>query len=130
MEFQVFKVVLWLQTLNFTDACAQKVWDLIEEEEDNQGLNLRVYIQGGCSGFQYGFMFDTEVRDDDCVVPGIVNAQGEVLGTVRLLVDSLSYPYLKGLISITERTLQANSSFETLTQKRRAAVARRFRLRL
>jgi iron-sulfur cluster insertion protein len=84
--------------LNFTDACAQKVWDLIEEEEDNQGLNLRVYIQGGgCSGFQYGFMFDTEVRDDDCVVEKeIVNVKGEGLGTVHLLVDSLSYPYLKG----------------------------------
>ena len=85
-------------SLNFTQACAQKVWELIEEEEDNQGLNLRVYIQGGGgSGFQYGFMFDTEVRDDDCVVPkDILNAEGTVLGTVRLLVDSLSYPYLKG----------------------------------
>ena len=32
--------------LNFTKACAQKVWSLIEKEQDNSGLNLRVYIQG------------------------------------------------------------------------------------
>ena len=55
--------------LNFTKACAQKVWSLIEEEQDNSGLNLRVYIQGGgCSGFQYGFMFDTDIREDDHVI--------------------------------------------------------------
>ena len=32
-------------------------------------LNLRVYITGGgCSGFQYGFTFDQEIREDDLVV--------------------------------------------------------------
>jgi iron-sulfur cluster insertion protein len=84
--------------LNFTDACAQKVWDLIVEEDDNEGLNLRVYIQGGgCSGFQYGFMFDTEVRDDDHVeVKSIHDTDGAVLGSVQLLVDSLSLQYLLG----------------------------------
>jgi iron-sulfur cluster insertion protein len=84
--------------LNFTDACAQKVWDLIVEEQDNEGLKLRVYIQGGgCSGFQYGFMFDTEIRDDDHIEEkSIMGPADEVLGTVKLLVDSLSIQYLLG----------------------------------
>ena len=40
--------------LQFTDAAANKVKDLIADEE-NPNLRLRVYITGGgCSGFQYG----------------------------------------------------------------------------
>ena len=44
--------------LQFTDAAASKVKNLIADEE-NPDLKLRVYITGGgCSGFQYGFTFD------------------------------------------------------------------------
>ena len=44
--------------LNFTDAAAHKVGQLIAQE-GNAALKLRVYVQGGgCSGFQYGFTFD------------------------------------------------------------------------
>lgn len=70
-----------------TDAAASKVKALIEEE-GNDELALRVFVTGGgCSGFQYGFSFDEAVNDDDTVI--------EKDG-VRLLVDSLSYPYLVG----------------------------------
>ncbi len=51
--------------LVFTDSAADKVRQLIEEEGNDQ-LKLRVFVQGGgCSGFQYGFTFDEEVNDDD-----------------------------------------------------------------
>ncbi|STQ46223.1 Iron-sulfur cluster insertion protein erpA [Ewingella americana] len=41
--------------LQFTEAAAHKVKNLISDEE-NPDLKLRVYITGGgCSGFQYGF---------------------------------------------------------------------------
>lgn len=71
----------------FSDAAASKVKSLIDEE-GNDELALRVYVTGGgCSGFQYGFSFDETVNEDDTVV--------EKNG-VRLLVDSLSYPYLVG----------------------------------
>ena len=41
--------------VNFTDNAANKVKNLLEEE-NNPELKLRVYITGGgCSGFQYGF---------------------------------------------------------------------------
>lgn len=73
--------------LFFTDAAANKVKQLVEEEE-NPNLKLRVYVTGGgCSGFQYGFTFDEDQADDDTVIPN----QG-----VKLLVDPMSYQYLVG----------------------------------
>ncbi|ABK07434.1 MULTISPECIES: iron-sulfur cluster insertion protein ErpA [Burkholderia] len=71
----------------FTDAAADKVKQLIDEE-GNPDLKLRVFVQGGgCSGFQYGFTFDEEVNEDDTVM----NKNG-----VQLLIDSMSYQYLVG----------------------------------
>ena len=73
--------------LNFTDAAATKVGQLIEQE-GNAALKLRVYISGGgCSGFQYGFTFDEEIQDGD--------TQIEKRGVV-LLVDPMSVQYLTG----------------------------------
>jgi iron-sulfur cluster insertion protein len=71
----------------FTDAAANKVSELIREE-DNPDLMLRVFISGGgCSGFQYGFTFDESVEDGDSQVEN----QG-----VTLLVDPMSVQYLMG----------------------------------
>ena len=87
--------------LNFTDAAAHKVKSLIIEEE-NPKLNLRVFITGGgCSGFQYGFTFDETINDDDIVVEKEASDEdggegGETGGTVKLLIDPLSFQYLKG----------------------------------
>ena len=73
--------------LVFTDAAADKVSELIRDE-DNPDLMLRVFISGGgCSGFQYGFTFDENVEDGD--------AQVENRG-VTLLVDPMSVQYLMG----------------------------------
>jgi len=73
--------------LIFTDAAANKVKDLIEEEK-NDSLKLRVFVSGGgCSGFQYGFTFDENIQDGD--------TQIEKNG-VTLLVDPMSFQYLSG----------------------------------
>ncbi|MGH1426999.1 MAG: iron-sulfur cluster insertion protein ErpA [Arenicella sp.] len=73
--------------LEFTEGAAAKVLELIEEEQNN-ALKLRVYVQGGgCSGFQYGFTFDEDQQDDDTAV----DKDG-----VRLLVDPMSFQYLIG----------------------------------
>jgi len=71
----------------FTDAAAEKVAQLIEEE-GNPDLKLRVFVQGGgCSGFQYGFTFDEIVNEDDTTM---------VKNGVQLLIDSMSFQYLVG----------------------------------
>lgn len=73
--------------LVFTDAAAQKVGELIREE-DNPDLMLRVFVSGGgCSGFQYGFTFDEKMEEGDTQVEN----QG-----VTLLVDPMSVQYLMG----------------------------------
>jgi iron-sulfur cluster insertion protein len=73
--------------LLFTDSAANKVKELIDEEGNND-LKLRVFVQGGgCSGFQYGFTFDELQNEDDTVM--------EKNG-VKLLIDAMSYQYLTG----------------------------------
>lgn len=73
--------------LQFTDAAAIKVKDLVSDEE-NPNLRLRVYITGGgCSGFQYGFTFDDQINDGDMMI----EKQG-----VALVVDPMSLQYLVG----------------------------------
>lgn len=73
--------------VEFTDSAAEKVRELIQEE-DNTALKLRVFIQGGgCSGFQYGFTFEEDQQGDDTAV--------EKDG-VTLLIDPMSLQYLSG----------------------------------
>ncbi|MGI9229571.1 MAG: iron-sulfur cluster insertion protein ErpA [Gammaproteobacteria bacterium] len=75
------------QQLIFTDAAAEKVKELIEEEA-NDKLMLRVFISGGgCYGFQYGFTFDEGTTEGDTVVEN----EG-----VKLLIDPMSVQYLTG----------------------------------
>ncbi len=80
-----------MNNVNFTLAAANKVASLLEEE-NNPALKLRVYVVGGgCSGLQYGFTFDENQNEDDTVFEKISKDDVKVI----LLIDSLSYPYLK-----------------------------------
>ena len=73
--------------LVLTSSAAKKVRELITDE-GNDLLMLRIFVQGGgCSGFQYGFIFDESVEEGDTVV----DTEG-----VRLLVDPMSVQYLMG----------------------------------
>ena len=72
--------------INLTQNAVDEVKSLLTRPE-NSGKNLRLYIeQGGCSGMQYGMVFD-EKRDDDVVF--------EEHG-VSVLVDPISMNYLRG----------------------------------
>ncbi len=71
----------------FTISAAQKVKELLNEEE-NPDQVLRVFVTGGgCSGFKYGFNFDAAAAEDDTAVT--------TLG-VTLVVDPMSLQYLEG----------------------------------
>ncbi len=73
--------------LVFTDACVQKVKELLAQEDD-PNMPLRVFVQGGgCQGFQYGFQFEEKPAEDD----EVIERDG-----VKFLVDSLSMQYLVG----------------------------------
>ncbi len=80
--------------IQFSDAAATKVKQLVDEEE-NPALKLRVYVTGGgCSGFQYGFTFDEEVNAGDMEI----EKQG-----VSMVIDPMSLQYLMGgIVDYTE----------------------------
>ncbi|MFZ1820927.1 MAG: iron-sulfur cluster insertion protein ErpA [Acidimicrobiia bacterium] len=70
-----------------TEAAANKVAELVKQEEE-EGLFLRVSVRpGGCSGLSYEMFFDSEVADDD------VNTEQ---AGIKVAVDPASAPYLIG----------------------------------
>lgn len=76
--------------VEITDSAKAKVVDLLNEE-NNPGLMLRTFVQGGgCSGFQYGFTFDEEQNEDDFEIP--LNEKWKVV------VDAMSMQYLTGAV--------------------------------
>jgi iron-sulfur cluster insertion protein len=87
-------------SLTLTEAAADKVSGLLAQEQ-NENLHLRVFVSGGgCSGFQYGFTFDDQVKENDAVV--------EQLG-VKLLVDPMSLELLDGAEIDYQTSLQGES---------------------
>ena len=86
-------------TIEFSDAAAEKLKSLITEEK-NPNLKLRVFVSGGgCSGFQYGFEFDENVKDDDIKV--------EKAG-VAMVIDAMSAQYLAGATVDFEEELEGS----------------------
>ncbi len=74
-------------SLTLSESAARRVAALRSAEGDD-GLMLRVAVSGGgCSGFQYGFSFDNQVRDDDLTF----QRDG-----VTLVVDEVSLELLNG----------------------------------
>jgi iron-sulfur cluster insertion protein len=95
MEATTFEPI----AMTFSDAAADKVKELVKEEE-NSVLNLRVFVTGGgCSGFEYGFTFDEDVEEDDTRI----SKSG-----VALLIDPLSYQYLVGSVIDYREDLQGS----------------------
>ena len=73
--------------IRITDSVISKVGEMLAEEGD-PSLQLRIFVTGGgCSGFQYGFAFDDEVKDDDVRV---------ARGAITVVVDAMSLQYLMG----------------------------------
>lgn len=70
----------------FTENAAERVKELIVEQNEDPDTSLRVFVEGGgCHGFSYGFGFEKNVAEDDTVY--------ETNG-VKLVVDSMSIMYL------------------------------------
>ena len=71
---------------------------------DNQNpdkIELRVFVQGGgCSGFQYGLMFNESTSDSDQVF----ESEG-----VKIVVDPISIRYLSGASIDFVETLEGGS---------------------
>lgn len=76
--------------ITITEQAAHKVKEMLAEEEDAESLYLRVGVQhGGCSGFSYNMVFDSEKKETDLEF----EQQG-----IRVLIDKESHPLLKGTV--------------------------------
>ena len=75
--------------LTVTEDAARQVGIVRSKEPKNADKTLRVFVEeGGCSGLQYGMVFD-EKRDDDHAL--------EFFGET-VLVDHFSADYLRGAV--------------------------------
>ncbi len=75
--------------LTVTEDAARQVGIVRSKEPKNADKTLRVFVEeGGCSGLQYGMVFD-EKRDDDHAL--------EFFGET-VLVDNFSADYLRGAV--------------------------------
>ncbi|HLZ56489.1 MAG TPA: iron-sulfur cluster insertion protein ErpA [Ktedonosporobacter sp.] len=72
--------------VSMTTAAADKVRELLKQEND-PSLGLRIFVAGGgCSGLQYGMTLDEE-QDGDTTIS---------MGDFNLLVDDMSLAYING----------------------------------
>ncbi|GAA2247222.1 iron-sulfur cluster insertion protein ErpA [Rarobacter faecitabidus] len=70
-----------------TDAAADKIRTLLEQE-GRDDLRLRLAVQpGGCSGLIYQLYFDERILDGDAL---------KDYDGVEVVVDKMSVPYLEG----------------------------------
>ncbi len=73
--------------IKISETVVGKVAEMLAEEGD-PALQLRIFVTGGgCSGFQYGFAFDDEKKEDDVRVER---------GPITVVVDAMSLQYLMG----------------------------------
>jgi iron-sulfur cluster insertion protein len=67
--------------IRITETVVAKVAEMLAEEGD-PALQLRIFVTGGgCAGFQYGFAFDDEVKEDDVRVER---------GPIKVVIDAMS----------------------------------------
>ena len=73
--------------ITITNSAKEKIQDILAEE-NNPKLKLRMFVQGGgCAGFSYNFMLDTEQNEDDWEIE---------VNSTSVLIDSMSIQYVEG----------------------------------
>ena len=74
--------------VSLTESAAEQIKSMLVQQPEHAGKTLRVYVEGGgCSGMQYGMVFD-EKREQDLA--------SDSFG-VSVLVDPFSATYLRGV---------------------------------
>lgn len=75
--------------VTLTPNAVSKIKSLIQNDPQSQGKALRIYLEaGGCSGYQYGFVYDAK-KDDDHVI----SSEG-----ISVIIDPKSGELLKGSV--------------------------------
>ena len=91
-----------METITIKEEAAEQIDKLLSEEEERP-YALRIFVVGGgCSGFEYGFSFEEDGKQDD-------DLEFETNG-VKMVCDYMSMQYLSGA-EIGSTTSIAGSSF-------------------
>jgi iron-sulfur cluster assembly accessory protein len=78
-----------IETIRLTESAARQIQTMQADQPENMGKPLRVYVEGGgCSGMQYGMVFD-EKRDNDRVC--------SFFG-VQVVIDEVSAGHIQGAV--------------------------------
>lgn len=93
----------FLAQINIQPSAINRICELLTME-NNFNLKLRIYIVGGgCSGFQYAFAFEEQIKDNDIEVKSnIPQATISRLQTenppdaISVIIDPISISYLQG----------------------------------
>jgi iron-sulfur cluster assembly protein len=86
--------------ITLTATAADKVRGFLADQEDVDGIALRVAVQaGGCAGFRYALFFDDRDLDGDVI---------ESQHGVTLRVDKMSSAYLSGAVIDWKESLEAS----------------------
>jgi iron-sulfur cluster assembly protein len=75
--------------IGLTENAASQIKSMLASNQENAGKVLRVYVEGGgCSGLQYGLVFDEKRADD---------MEQEFFG-IPVVIDPFSANYLRGSV--------------------------------
>ena len=87
--------------ITIEQSAIDEIMDLYTDETDADIKGLRMYVQGGgCSGFQYGFTWESKIEEDATVL--------DLEGTeLKVIVDAHSSQYLEGSTVAYTKTLMA-----------------------
>jgi iron-sulfur cluster assembly accessory protein len=69
-----------------SDLAIERMREVVREQ-NTEGLAVRLFVQGGHGGVQFGMGLDDEIAPDDTIID---------LGGVSLVVDPDSAPYIDG----------------------------------
>ncbi|WVZ93284.1 hypothetical protein U9M48_039279 [Paspalum notatum var. saurae] len=104
------------EAVRMTEGCVRRLKGLHEKEPSAEGKMLRLSVEaGGCSGFQYSFRLDDKKNSDDRVF--------ETDG-VKLVVDDISYDFVKGATVDYEEELIRSAFVEWVEKSDRLRVER------
>ena len=83
--------------ITVTSEAVVKIKEAVEAEGKSD-VHLRIYVEGGgCSGLQYGLIFEDEQKEGDTAV----DCEG-----INIVVDRFSLPYLEEITIDYVTTLQ------------------------
>ena len=79
-----------METITIKEEAAEQIDKLLSEEEERP-YALRIFVVGGgCSGFEYGFSFEPDGKQDD-------DLEFETIG-IKMVCDYMSLQYLRGAV--------------------------------